>query len=294
MATQFWSTVMDQNTDAGFRAWGAELNARLAAAGLVQTADTGQVNWATVARAAIASNAGFEIWRFNDAMQATAPIFLRLDYGSGSAQNIPRIRLTVGTSTNGAGTLGGAATAVRTVTAISGSTTGLANYPSYVCVASGFCGLAWKTTGSTSSYAWGGFMICRSCDTDGVPDARGCFIDYHSNSGNANSDMTSQSVRFTATAIVYPQQSIMQPIYVPGNVSSSMVGADFQIYLAWMINPQVLPVFGLCGAFPAELSKGVTATTTLVGGAPRTYIQLEKELGQSSETGELGLCMLWE
>jgi hypothetical protein len=296
MSTEFWQTVMDQNSDAGFRAWGAELNAKLVAAGLVQTADTGQINWTTVTRAAANSNAGYEIWGFNDSLQGSAPIYLRLDFGSGSATNIPRIRLTVGTSTNGSGTIGGSATAVRTISASAGTTAGIANYASYLCIAEGFVGLVWKAGGSTAAYAWGGFMICRSCDSDGVPDGRGCHIIFHSNSGGANSDTANQSIRFTATAVVYSQNALVLSIYVPGNVTSSMVGSDFQAYLAWMVNPQVLPCFALCGVFLAELTLGNTFTATLVGGSARTYIQTDLQIGQTCETAgaSVGLCMLWE
>jgi hypothetical protein len=41
--------------------------AQIAAMGLVQTSDTGQINWVTVARPALNTIAGYEIWRFNDA-----------------------------------------------------------------------------------------------------------------------------------------------------------------------------------------------------------------------------------
>lgn len=63
-------------TDAAFRTWGLAYNAKLAAAGLVQTADTGQIDWATVlAATAINTVQGYEIWRFDDALQATVPVF---------------------------------------------------------------------------------------------------------------------------------------------------------------------------------------------------------------------------
>ena len=296
MATQNWSTVMDQNTDAGFRAWGAELNAKLTAAGLVQTADTGQINWTTVTRAAINTDAGYEIWRFNDTQQSGAPIYLKLHFGSGSATNIPRIRLIVGTSSNGSGTIGGTVNTVRTVSASSGVTTGLSNYPSYLCVAEGFLGLVWKTDGAQigGSYAWGGFLITRTVDNDGVPDNRGCHIQFHSNSGGSASDMVTQSIRFTATAQVFTAQANVKCIFVPGFVTSSMVGSDFQAYLAWQHNPKVLPVFAACGVFPAELAFTNTASLTLLGVTAHTYIQMSLQLGIPANASSMGLCMLWE
>jgi hypothetical protein len=70
--------------DATFRAWGSGIAAQIAAMGLVQTSDTGQINWVTVARPALNTIAGYEIWRFNDALQATKPVFIRIDYGTSS------------------------------------------------------------------------------------------------------------------------------------------------------------------------------------------------------------------
>jgi hypothetical protein len=94
-------------TDAVFRAWGVLFNAKLALAGLVQTADTGQINWTTVSTAVINTAAGYEIWRFNDTLQATAPVFLKIEYGSGAATTGPSIWLTVGSGSDGAGNLTG-------------------------------------------------------------------------------------------------------------------------------------------------------------------------------------------
>lgn len=111
MATS--SVVQDMSsfsTDAKFRAWGAACNAALTASGLTQTADTGQINWTTVARPTVANTKqGYEIWRFNDTLQSTRPIFLRFDYGSSgnSSGTNPGTWLTVGTATDGAGNISG-------------------------------------------------------------------------------------------------------------------------------------------------------------------------------------------
>jgi hypothetical protein len=84
----------------------------LVAAGLVQTADTGQVADFNAlgnapALAGSLQTVGYRIYRFDDTAQATRPIFVRMDYGhySGSATS-PRMlatRVTVGGGTDGAG-----------------------------------------------------------------------------------------------------------------------------------------------------------------------------------------------
>lgn len=97
------------SSDANFRTWGSYIAARLAAVGLVQTGDTGQINWTTVlAPGAISTFMGYEIWRFNDSLQATAPVFIKIEYGSstGVAAN-PGVRIQFGSGSNGTGGLTG-------------------------------------------------------------------------------------------------------------------------------------------------------------------------------------------
>src|ERR1043165_7959340 len=97
MTTQSWSSVVDHSGDAGFRAWGSELSTKLAAAGLVQTSDTGQINWATVTGPGTNTAGGYEIWRFAD-----STLYLKMEYGTatGSA-SAPGLWCTVGTGSNG-------------------------------------------------------------------------------------------------------------------------------------------------------------------------------------------------
>lgn len=99
---------LGQGSDAAFRVWGLQVNAALAAAGLTQTSDTGQINWATVTRASANTDAGYEIWRWNDTQHATRPIFLKMRYGSASVNDRPRMWIDIGEGSNGSGSLTGA------------------------------------------------------------------------------------------------------------------------------------------------------------------------------------------
>lgn len=105
MSLQTFTPQVLNATDAQFRAWGLQISNALAAIGLVKTSDTGQINWATVTTPANFTAAGYEIWRFDDSLQATDPIFFKLEYGVGSSGSIPYLKLTVGFSTDGAGTI---------------------------------------------------------------------------------------------------------------------------------------------------------------------------------------------
>jgi hypothetical protein len=96
----FSSTVAQQNAQA--------IHDALVAVGLVQTADTGQIILASFTQITAANAVwGYEIWRFNDTLQATAPVFIKIEYGEGNATGTMAIWITVGTGTNGAGTLTG-------------------------------------------------------------------------------------------------------------------------------------------------------------------------------------------
>lgn len=97
------------SSDANFRTWGSYISARMAAVGLVKTSDTGQIDFTTVlAPVAISTFMGYEIWRLADSLQASAPVYLKIEYGSstGSANN-PAMRFQFGSGSNGSGTLTG-------------------------------------------------------------------------------------------------------------------------------------------------------------------------------------------
>ena len=132
MALASFSIAMTNATDAQFRAWGRAISDSLQAVGIVKTADSGQIDWETVA-APTASNTkmGYEIYRFNDTLQSTAPVFIKLSFGAGASSSYPSLWISVGTGSDGSGTLTGeiltekqnyaSATATATTHYVSGS-----------------------------------------------------------------------------------------------------------------------------------------------------------------------------
>lgn len=108
MAVTTFSAAMTNATDAQFRAWGKAISDSLQAVGIVKTADSGQIDWATVAAPTAANTQmGYEIYRFNDTLQSTAPVFIKLAFGSGASINNPALWISVGTGSSGSGTLTG-------------------------------------------------------------------------------------------------------------------------------------------------------------------------------------------
>src|SRR4051794_24277488 len=73
------------------------------AIGLVKTADTGQMNTATITFPAASDvSAGYEIRRFDDPLQASFPIYIRWEAYRSRNVNAPAIRFRFGTGTDGA------------------------------------------------------------------------------------------------------------------------------------------------------------------------------------------------
>ena len=81
MAKSIFGVAMSNSSVATFRAWGSALSAQIATM-LTRVAQTGDIDWITVARPAGGVYAGSEVYRFNDALQSAAPIFVKFEYGT--------------------------------------------------------------------------------------------------------------------------------------------------------------------------------------------------------------------
>lgn len=104
MATDLRTLPALNEGDATFRAWAQGVHAQLLACGLVVTADTGQADLTTITAPVGGTGfPGYKMYRFDDAMQATKPIFIKVEFGAGSVAARLALAMTVGTLTNGAG-----------------------------------------------------------------------------------------------------------------------------------------------------------------------------------------------
>ena len=82
--------------NADFQAWCQALEAAILAVGLVQVPQTGEANLATITRpTALGQLIGWRCYAFNDALQATAPVYIKVFFGS--SQSAPSA-LTSGNS----------------------------------------------------------------------------------------------------------------------------------------------------------------------------------------------------
>lgn len=298
MTTQSWSSTLLHNSDANFRVWGADFAAKLGAVGMVQTADTGQINWASVTRPATNTAGGYEIWRFNDSLQGTSPIFFKIEYGTAGVATYPQVWITVGTGSNGSGTITGQSS-TRVTCAYTGATGSIYDtasaWPSYFCSVTGFLGCAFKAGITTAVGAPPAFFIVRYADTNGTPNGNGFTVYTGRTGANLTTYMRVQSVRTAATAQTFTADTTGMFTLIPHNITGSTTAAgDLQVFAHWSPMNEVRQVFALCGYVAGEIAAGSTFTCTLMGSS-RTFIALTQGITSSSVGSSVSaFAMLWE
>lgn len=271
MTTTTWSTNAYVSDTATFRAAGLEIKNALTTLGCVQTADTGQINWATVTYPGVNADGGYEVWRFNDALQGTAPIFFKITYGhhnNGSPAYI-RLNLQVGTGSNGTGTLTGTLSTLITATRV--ATPSVGNFPSYGCMVNGNLTLALKLTSGGDGW----FSICRAQDATGADVTTGAMVAVRSINDNQSLHFT--TINFVTPAKVQDNVQSYNSLRI-GNIASSLSAGNNQAYLVWGAYPQPLVHIGICGFIEGEIAHGATFATALVGATSRTYLALQSTL----------------
>lgn len=102
--TSTQNLVCDSSTLANFKQWAQAISTFFASAGWVQTADTGQVNWTSIASVPGSGAYVYEVWKPGDALTV---FYVKVEYGNVSGTNCPSLRITLSTTTNGAGTASG-------------------------------------------------------------------------------------------------------------------------------------------------------------------------------------------
>lgn len=294
MTTSSWSTVIDHTSDAGFRAWGSELNTKMSGAGLVQTADTGQIDWVTVTRPANNVDAGYEVWRFAD-----SSFYIKIFYGTASSSGaLARIRVQVGTGSDGSGTLTGQTSTLTTVTR---TTTGVPSsviaYSSYLCVTSTFFGLLWKAGApSVAGTGLGFFAVDKFCDSTGAATTDGAVIYYGATSSALASFLSYEPIKTSSPSMSYGVNTAF--CLVPSLITTTAVGGDNQILLHMTpTTPLIRPVKNVFSILNSELALSTTITATTVGATSHTYISLNSQAGRgnsASVSHDVGLAMLWE
>jgi hypothetical protein len=262
----------DNSTDANYRLWGSAISAAISAMGWVASSDTGQINWTTVTSPASGSF-NYEIWKPGD---AGTVFYFKIEYGSSSGSpKGPRLRFSIGTSTDGAGTLTGLTTG--TVECNSTTTTGQ-GVNSYDCYFSGDTDrlgiLFWRNHAAAGIIQM--VIVERTKNTDGTNSSEGVTLVTFNGSGGNTAAMGQQTIVFgVARAIRSYDESSGGGSYF-GIVSGATGSSAFNNNIA------MTPIFPYYGKFgnpmtcvgfvrSADVAEGCKFTTTLYG-STRTYL----------------------
>jgi hypothetical protein len=293
MTTASTNTVLDHTTDAGFRTWGNELmTALITTLGLTQTADTGQLAFpmTVTTRPAINTAAGYYILRFNDTLQATTPIFIKVEVGTGASAAVPALWITVGTGSNGSGTLTGASTRIYCGNS-SAVTSTVTNFVSRACYnpAQGVLWIDWKQAAAAANTDYFSFLIHRSVDNTGAPTATAVGFQGQSTTNaasgangtpfqwyNAATTVWLGPVNGTPVGVTYTEWCAT-PYQTAAGGGSTIVGTAGQVFPCFQYAPTAsAPALGVTNAhavcLQAEIAIGATVTLTILGSTSLTYI----------------------
>lgn len=290
MTTSTYTSTWEAKTNAGFQAWGSAISAAIRACGFAATADTGQINWTTVASPTTNNAvAGYEIYAFNDTLQSTSPVYFKLSYGSGSyhassTNGYPQLLITVGTGTDGAGNLTGVTTSANiqtmgTASAAGGITNTTTQYPTYVCGDGSYIGLVNKVGGMTVYQGAGAsgpcFFLGRPTNSAGAYVGGAAILltpDYNPPS-NFWGPWVMQVLNTSGSPNVLYSNSSGYFSLIPMGITSSLIsGSNFQMFPCYAYTPQVYALNWLAYGLNSETAMGNSVSGTIVGSTAQTYL----------------------
>lgn len=257
------------STTTAFRAAVEAHRAMLADIGLVRVPFTGEIDPSTVDAPSVSNSIqGYEIWRFDDALQATAPVYLKVGYGCDNlGSGYFRLSLSVGTGTDGAGALTGAVTPAMVMSMGNSSASALATY---VSGDSGRLLLRpWPDLAPSFMYL---LSVERIPSATGQPSGDGivawrAYREYFSEA---------HSIRFADGRVdSYISAPCLISTAPPGGASGA-VGADVPLYpvRAWMGRLETRPLHSLLTYLGADIAKDNLIAVTCWDGVVRRYLPL--------------------
>lgn len=319
MPTSVLAVPMHNATAADFRTWGKAVSDAFAAVGLVKVPDTGTIDWATTPGPGATTPggtgivAGFEIWRFQDALQPTHPVFIKVEYGSIHHATFPGMWVTIGRGTDGAGNIAGVLAPRRAAEGSTG-TSGVAPTsiePIYVSSDGSSLAFSARIGAGSTAVRMPAFVIERSRDHAGVATATGGVV-LTEGAGMITAALTSSSSTYCAQmhAWTYAGDSTMGdvPAVLPDQVNGAPVSASTSLAAG-----DKAPVFPFVVVVPNHAPWQVLAAVAVVAsdaangpftanvlGRVRTYRSIpvgeahNRWMTGKSSLGYSGLCILWE
>lgn len=284
MAVASFTAKAASSTDALLRDWGSKLSAAIQAVGLVKTSDTGQIDWNTVVNGSTIR--GYEIFRFNDTLQATAPIFLKLEYGGSNAYVM--FKTTVGKGSDGAGNITGILHAA--LSTANGGQDETTDYVSYVSSGDGsMLNFALFPTWSSSYSPMLKFSLDRSRDAGGNPTTTGTFC-YRFASGFGLADGNrSEASNYSTGQTNTINRCAINTGYDIGQTTTLNNGASTMLFNAEVVNPARQKWKPRSILAYASADAGMLQTISVSG---INYLTLGVTGGSYSDVGRQQYCCL--
>lgn len=269
MATASGSYVCDNSTLARFMSWAQAISSAFSTLGWTQTADTGQVNWGAIASVP-SSTYVYEVWKANDALASSMPIYVKIEYGFSST--VPQIRVTVGTSSNGSGTITGQViSSAPWLVTNSPSNGGATTYPCYFSGHAGeFRMLMWSNYSPGNLDRGTLLVIERSKDQTGA-DSGDYVTAIVVPQSNANG-MFQQS--FTASAVATRNTGIVAPAITNiGTTLSTAFSSIAPLPVLPLLGQVGLPLLGMMTGTANDMGPSNTpVTVTSMYGGSHNYL----------------------
>ena len=294
MAYKSWSSPISTDSSLSYRAWGSEIRDNFLAIGLVQTTDTGQVDWSTAEKPSVNNTlVGYEIWRFNDSLQATAPIFFKIEYYRSHSTTTIKIQIKVGTGSDGSGNITGySSSLVQTSVTV---TPGSLSYTSYFCHTEGFLGIVFKAQAASGGPV-AAFIITRTCNTTtGIPNGNGVIV--ITNGSNDSVMFNIQTINLLNGNV--STNTVADTCIVPQGITNSrLLSSDntAKIFYHQVYLPNLQKIFSIGTVVKSEFLENTTFKTVLVGSTLRTFISVGGAFNKPSTNSgnNYSLAMLWE
>lgn len=253
---------------------------------LTQTADTGQADLVSgTFTPAQNTAAGYEVFYLNDSLHATKPVYIKIEYGHGghSGPANPQIWVTLGSGSNGSGTLTGNLSARRAVMTTSaslwGSSTAHATYANGAAADSAVVWGGWWGGASYAGTLGGGlFLIERSRDPDGTPNGNGVMLITAGIGTNSDVNAITDCLRLTPAGLTHAatqRTGVLLPTWSnTAGSTTGIVGAD--TYLAPILTGFYVQNFGspsklLLGYNAGDVSRGVQQSVSVYG-STKTFL----------------------
>jgi hypothetical protein len=303
MATRQNFLIWDSSTDANFRSWGSAISAALAATGWTATTDTGQINWTTVTTPAVATFAGYEVWKWSDTNQTACPVYMKIRYGNNAnATKGPMIEVTVATGSDGAGNLTGNSTGAIALVSTGDSLAGQGGVNTFECdytnAAGRFGMLLYRDLTAVNGAMF--LSIERSCDNSGAYTASYVTVTANKVGGNCNQ----WTLMAQGTGGVWRVNNNTNTM-ATGQICCASVSANTTA-TTFGTNTAFSPVFPLLGKIDnpcrnvgvvktGDQSEGATFTVNLYG-VSHTFLYSKHAnfAGFGASTGNNGVAMRWE